>query len=473
MKTSPSPVRLPRSDVRPLVDPPISYAHDRALLGFELDLLAEQGLPKVEVAELREELAQLPERPRPAVFLQYWNAMSHVSSTLALSEPTELAAIQTLRPTERVALPPMTLSRDQLRERIEAAWTARAVGCLLGKPVEGWSREKIESYLKDDRAQAVYGRLYPLANYIPGNDDLHRIYQFHSFSSVRDKIAGAMPRDDDMDYPIIALITLERAGRDFSTEDIAETWKKVLPYGQTYTAERIAYANLVGGIDVSEAGRFANPYREWIGAQIRADVFGYVNPGNPERAAEMAWRDAVLTHTGNGVYGEMFFAALIAAAFSADSLDQALDAAIAQIPAGSRFAQMVSQVREWERCGLDWDACWNNINQSYGDLHWVHTLNNAAMAIAALLYGKGDFDKTITLSVLAGYDTDSNGATVGSVFGALFGPQALPEKWLAPIDGKLHSAVFGNAEVRFSELAERAMKLVELEGCGPACSRRA
>ena len=112
-----------------------------------------------------------------------------------------------------------------------------------------------------------------------------------------------MPEDDDLNYPLLNLLLLERHGSDFTTADVARLWLDELPAGRTFTAERVAYRNLLAGVEPPHTARHRNPFREWIGALIRADVHGWTNPGDPAAAAEQAHRDAVLTHTANGVYG--------------------------------------------------------------------------------------------------------------------------------------------------------------------------
>ena len=94
---------------------------------------------------------------------------------------------------------------------------------------------------------------------------------------------------------------------------MAQLWLDELPAGRTFTAERVAYRNLLCGLEPPLTARHRNPFREWIGALIRADVHGWTNPGDPAAAAEQAHRDATLTHTANGVYAAMFTAATIAA----------------------------------------------------------------------------------------------------------------------------------------------------------------
>ena len=153
----------------------------------------------------------------------------------------------------------------------------------------------------------------------------------------------------------------------------------------------------------------------------------------------------------------MFFAAAIAAAFTTDSLDAVLDAGLAEIPARSRFAAMVADCRRWAKELPAWEDAWAACAAQYGAYHWVHTLNNAALVVLALLYGKKEFGPTICLAVRGGWDTDCNGATAGSVLGVMLGARAIPRQWTAPFNNTVRSALFGFAENSISELAYRTV----------------
>jgi ADP-ribosylglycohydrolase len=345
----------------------------------------------------------------------------------------------------------------ELTDRLYAAWLGRCAGCNLGKPVEGhgWNRRKLRSYL--ELADA-----YPITDYLPVLDPmpdgmtLNRSWREASRGRV-----NAMARDDDTDYTILGLHLMEKYGPEFSTADVAFEWLRHLPFTQTYTAERAAYRNLVRGHDPADSARIFNPYREWIGALIRADAFGYVRPGDPRGAALLAYRDAALSHTGNGIYGEMWAAALIAASLCVSTAREALDVSLTAVPAGSRLAEALRDVLTDYDSGASWDQGIEQIEQRLGYYHWVHTINNAAAVTAALLWGEGDFSRTIGLAVEAGLDTDCDGATAGSVFGALHGTAALPGAWTEPLHDTIHSAISGFDNSSIADLARRTAVLAE------------
>ncbi|MEV4185583.1 ADP-ribosylglycohydrolase family protein, partial [Streptosporangium canum] len=215
-----------------------------------------------------------------------------------------------------------------------------------------------------------------------------------------------------------------------------------------------------GALPASTA-TFRNPFREWIGALIRADVYGWVNPGDPATAAEFAWRDARLSHTANGIYGSMFVAAMCAAALVASSVEEVVAAGLAVIPPESRLAVAVRQAAEDARGEADFERVVDRLHERHGALHWVHTINNAALITAALVHGRGDFTASIAGAVAGGWDTDSAGATVGSIVGALRGASAIPPEW--SLKNRLSSSVTGFDGIGLDELAGRTLALATEE----------
>ena len=273
-----------------------------------------------------------------------------------------------------------------------------------------------------------------------------------------------MPRDDDVDYTVLGLHVLEAHGTTFTTDDVAAEILDHLPFTQVFTAERVAYGNLVAGLRWPEAARYRNPYREWIGALIRADVYGYASPGAPARAAGMALRDARLTHEGNGVYAAMWGAATVAAAFTAERPRQALEAGLAFVPDGSRLHEALIWTLDLHDDGVPWDEAYSRLHERLDGYHWVHAINNAAAIAAALLWGDGDVGRTIGLAVAAGWDTDSAGATAGSVAGALAGARAIEGHWTAPLEDRLSSSIAGFDGIAISELARRTLAVARWPG---------
>ena len=282
-------------------------------------------------------------------------------------EPSELDAIRALRPDGPRRMD-VDLPGDGVGDRIHGAWLGRAAGCSLGKPVEGWLRKRIDDYLTSAGA-------LPLDGYIPYTEGA---ISPHLKTSTRDNIEF-MARDDDMDYPILGLLALENHGAELTPRNMANTWLSRMPFYLLYTAESVAYRNFVNRCWPPESATWRNPFREWIGAQIRADIFGYASPGWPEKAAQLAFQDASISHVKNGIYGEMFVAAMLAASFATDDVEQIVRIGLSEIPANCRLAEAVHDTLGWCRDLSDWEAVWDRIDEKYGHYHRVHTINNAAL----------------------------------------------------------------------------------------------
>jgi hypothetical protein len=301
---------------------------------------------------------------------------------------------------------------------------------------------------------------YPLLDYIPKADEELDGYLFRDCwpNTTRGRIHGS-DRDDDIDYAILGTHILDKYGRAYTSEDVGWEWLCLLPFLQTFTAERVAIRNLIFGLRPPATARYRNPYREWIGALIRADAYGWTNPGAPRAAALLTIADATLSHTANGIYGEMWSAALVATAFTAADAREAIEISVQHIPPQTRLAEAIRDVLSWHAAGLSWSEALDNIEKSYGHYNWVHTINNAAAIAAGLLWADGDFSAAVGLTVQAGMDTDSNGATAGSVAGVLAGARKIPRHWVDPLEDRIRTAVFGYDNVTISSLAERTVLL--------------
>jgi ADP-ribosylglycohydrolase len=337
--------------------------------------------------------------------------------------------------------------------RIRSAWEGRISGCQLGKPVELMSmvqgKAALDAYLRE--AEAL-----PLRDYVPAIEG-------SPVAAFRACCKGGLVRaepDDDINYTVLALLLLEQRGAELQTVDVARAWLRLLPVGAVFTAERAAYRTLVAkaheyfcfgvepGFDLAECAD--NEYNDCIGAQIRADLYGWVCPGRPELAAELARRDASLSHRGEGVYGAMFVAALGAALPAAQGLDAAIDAALATIPGDS---QATAAVRFGRSLAGESDAALR-LHERYAELAPVHTINNLALVVWALAAAGGDFGAAIGDAVAAGWDTDCNGATVGGLFD-LSAP--VPTAWTEPWQGRVAVSLAGYAELALDVLVERTV----------------
>lgn len=398
------------------------------------------------VLELTEQIQSLPYR-----------------SDFGYVEPSDLSSIQECR-RGTVALPARVLDRDEVLRKLHGGLLGRVCGCILGKPYEGFMKADIE----------VWGRAtgnWPMADYLHApsaaqqeeiDARAHRKELGWAVNWTREKLTKAV-EDDDLNYTIAGYDIVRRYGFDFKPADVAEYWCGNLPLFAMCTAERAAYRNFTMGVVPPASAVYRNPYREWIGAQIRADAFGYLNPGLPERAAEWAWRDASISHIKNGIYGEMWVAAMLGAAYVLTDFEEIIRAGLGQIPFESRLHEAVTDVIEWFHAGISYNDAVAKIHLRWDERQshdWCHTISNAQIVVLALLYGEGDFELSITRAVMPGFDTDCNGATVGSVWGIVNGVEAIPAKWSSVFNDTMTSHLMHYREIGISELARRMSELI-------------
>lgn len=349
---------------------------------------------------------------------------------------------------------------NELSEKVRGAWLGRICGCLLGKPFEGKMTEDFVPLLKATDN-------YPLHRYLTKQDLLTHPAEKFKVADLTSMLADTIecaPVDDDTNYTVMAGEIIERYGRNFTPENVAQAWLTLQGKDAYCTAERVAYRNFVAGYRPPQSAHYKNPYREWIGAQIRTDYYGYINPGNPTLAAEMAWRDASISHTKNGIYGAMYAAALVAAAAVCTNVYDIIHAAIAQIPVKSRLYRAVERMVKMHQQGIPVESVFEDIHGRY-DQHnwhdWTHTISNAEIVTAALLYGFETFEASVGLAVQHGFDTDCNGATVGSVVGMYYGADAIDAAWTAPLQGVLNTSIFGVGKITIDDLVKRTIKHLE------------
>jgi ADP-ribosylglycohydrolase len=390
-------------------------------------------------------------------------------------EPSDLEGIKQARPSP-IPLPSFILSEDEVYNKIRGGWLGRVSACILGKPLEYGdnTQEAIREYLEGANA-------YPLNDFIPAQSRRGTPLRRDCVPSMRGYVHYAQ-EDDDLNYMCLAVKLLERYGADFNTLAVGINWLRSMPYLWNWGPEHVVYLNLATAIgdsgyeieehlpeeiDLEAITNYLNPGVEWIGAQIRTDVYGYVCPHHPERAAEFAWRDAYLTHRMNGIYGAMWVAAMNAAAYTLVDMETVIRAGLAQIPENSRFSEAILKTMEWCLSDGDWRATGHRIVNHFDCNTWGGTINNACCVTTALLSSWADgklspaeiYERAITIAVQLGYDTDCNAATVGSVVGVMLGAHALPEKWITPINDTLRTCIAGFGEVRITDMARRTYDL--------------
>ena len=337
--------------------------------------------------------------------------------------------------------------KQEYIEKIYAGWLAKIIGIRLGAVVEGWTYEKIAQ-----RYGEVTGYLEEYINFAA---------------------------DDDSNGPFFLVRALEE-GKNFpklEPQDVADAlmnyagWEHGFFWfgGYGVSTEHTAFLNLWNGIPAPRSGSAMQngwTVAEQIGGQIFIDCWGLINPGNTERAAQFARAAASVTHDGNGIWGGIFVAVCISCAFEEKNIQKIIQKGLDYIPQNCEYAAVVRAVCEfYEKNPENWRDCFFYIKENWGYDKYpgnCHIIPNAAVMILALLYGEGDFDKTLCICTMCGWDTDCNVGNIATIMGVRGGIDAIDEKkWREEINDL--TVFSGNAgALNISDIPEGASYMARL-----------
>ena len=312
------------------------------------------------------------------------------------------------------------------RKKVLGCWLGKAVGGTLGAPVEGW-------------------------------DGPHHL-EFY------DPVPETMVPNDDLDLQVVWAMTIAGNPRPVvNSRVLAEAWLKNV--GFPWDEYAVAIRNLKNGIYPPFSGSYDNWFVDGMGCAIRSEIWACLAPGDPERAAKFAYEDACVDHADDGIYAELFTTALESAAFVESDIRKLIDIALAKIPTDCRVARSVGiAIREYE-AGHDFKTARNAVVEDSADLGWFQAPANVAFAVIGLLYGEGDFGRSLCFAVNCGDDTDCTGATVGAVLGIVKGRSGIPAEWIEPIGETIRTVAIdpfhAEAPADLDELTERVIRCAE------------
>ena len=374
------------------------------------------------------------------------------------NEPSRWEEIRSL--TQHFELKGGLPEEDVLRERVYGAWLGRCCGVYAGYVIEGAGRKEIRKLLKNSDN-------YPMRRYILSGDFDEEMSEKLRFIPVDERFADRMRyiRCEDINFTVLSSRIIDVFGRDFKPADVAGAWLSYQPRDSYHGDERIIFRNLICGYYPPDSAVYENPYRESIAAWVRADYYGYINPGDPEAAAGMAWRDACVSNVKNGIYGSMFVAAMLACAAVTDDLREIIRGGLSQIPTTSRLYESITGAIGFYDSGAAQEQFYDDLHRRYNESgetsDWDSIFPNAEIVTAALLYGKGNFGGTVSAAVQAGFDTDCNAAIVGSVLGMRAGVGGIGPEWRAPAEKLIDSNILGVGKVSIAEMADKTMEHIK------------
>ena len=377
-------------------------------------------------------------------------------------EPEGLEAIRAQRPIADRPVP--TSLPPDYTSRFLGSFLGRGAGCTLGAGLEFQSVENMEKWARE------FGIAYPLVDYWPHvkHPDQARYLVGNTLQLSR-KGMDCMPVDDDTLYTILGLLTLEAYGPGFTHRDMAELWKREIALTSEengsnglYWGERKFLQNILAGVAPERAGFLNNPNVQSVAAWTRADAYGYAAPGWPEKAAELAWRDASVNHRRSGVYGSMFIAAAVSAGFLVADPVKALHIALNELPQNSMFAQAMAWALDIAPRVKNYRDAVRLVEERYSGMFEGHAINNALYVVLGICIGGRDFTRVIGETVAMGFDNDCTGATSGSIVGAVIGKENLPPHWYELFGNRVQCAFRSqHAYISVDEIERRFHKQAE------------
>ena len=322
----------------------------------------------------------------------------------------------------------MKLNFTEYKDKVRACWIGKNIGGTMGGPFEG-KREIIDC------------------------------------KGFTTEPGRALP-NDDLDLQLVWLHAMETVGpHSLDCNKLGEFWLSFIP--PHWNEYGIGKTNMKKGLPPPLSGDYKNPWKHSNGAWIRTEIWASLAPACPEVAAKYAIEDAVVDHgAGEGTVAAAFVAAMQSAAFVESDLRTVIEIGLSRIPETSRIATSIRKTIECYDAGMPWIDTRNTILEMNSDIGngWFEAPSNVAYTVLGLLYGEGDFKKSMITAINCGDDTDCTAATVGATLGILGGSAAIPDDWAQYIGDEIitisiASGVYRHAPATCTELTERVVRL--------------
>lgn len=354
------------------------------------------------------------------------------------------------------------ISMDVYRDKVEGGWLGQAIGVLWAEDTEGkWQSSVVPFDLEDwyqgkaapkeifQKAIPDYANKYWWKSRKPGwwkeRENLAKWWYNDKNNWVK-FTPKSMSNQDDLYLEFMFLHSIQKYGLDVTQKQVAEDWLKYLDQNQIWSSNNEAYGNFLKGMWPPYSGKPENnAATKNLTFRIEADLFGLINPGMPR--ASNAWCDKFghIVSYGDGVYAGMALAAMFSEAFFESDPRKLIEYGLQAIPFECDYARMTRDVLDAHKKYEKWEDAWKIIYQKWALVNGEpnepgDAKANGAFVYIGLLYGEGDFWKSINISMRCGKDSDCNPSSVGGILGTVLGMKAIPSKWAVlrnlPIENK-------------------------------------
>lgn len=343
-----------------------------------------------------------------------------------------------------------TMTKETLMDKVKGGWAGQIIGCTYGGPTE----------------------FQYLSTMIP--DSVQMPWASGEIKKWFDG-GGGLYDDVYVDYTFIE--TIERCGFEAPADSFAAAFLSK-EYPLCHANQQARY-NLLHGLSARESGHWKNnPHANCLDFQIEADFAGIIAPGMMNTANDICDRAGHIMAYGDGWYGGVYVASMYSLAYVSNDINYIVNEALKAIPAESKFHECMTDVIRWhQEDPTDWKKCWQKIEDKWGGADIacpdgvevpfnIETYVNGAYIILGLLYGEGDFERTIDISTRAGQDSDCNPASSGGIVATMLGYNKLPKKY-TDVLMEVANRPFNNT-VSFNKGNElsygQALRLIEREG---------
>ena len=306
--------------------------------------------------------------------------------------------------------------KEAFVEQNHAGWLGEIIGSALGTAVEGFQSARL----------------------------------FEVFGEIDGYVKPPETLNDDITFELALLKAFQQKGYEITSDDIADQWVGLIPFA--YTAEGVALNHLRNGIYPPTSGFLVNPYREMIGAAMRAAICGTLAPGNPALAADLAWRNGRISHHNNGILAEVFNAVLVSLSYVEKDMRTAAEKALLAIPDDSELYAVLKFAQEACQKGTYREAL-QACEERFKHYNWVHCYYNLCAEWIAIHFAGNSFSKAMTILMMAGQDNDCTGGPIGHAYGVMFGKEGIGQRFIEPLEDRLDTYVRTMETQKITDLA--------------------